>query len=119
MTVLKEVLPKPIITVVRTSKVRKPKASSKELLGVENDPHNHLRELINVQRVCGSRGAGSRAGELAEAAANLLAETKKVRAAISEYYTALDKREHGGIAGIRAFDKIQEALGMSWEQKRG
>lgn len=120
MTALNEVLPEPTIKTVPTSKTRKSApAKAKALLTMQDDPHNYLRELINAQRTCGSRGAGSRSGAMAEAAAKLLAEMSKVRAAISEYYTALDKREHGGIASIRAFDKIQNALGMHWEQKRG
>lgn len=39
-----------------------------------------------------------------------------VRAAIGDYYHALDTRQHGGLAAGQALDKIQAALGMSWVQ---
>jgi hypothetical protein len=39
-----------------------------------------------------------------------------VRDAILEYYAALDNRQHGGVAQDRAFNKIQQALGMHWVQ---
>ncbi len=35
---------------------------------------------------------------------------------INKYYLALDKREHGGVAQDKALRKIQEVMGMSWEQ---
>jgi hypothetical protein len=44
------------------------------------------------------------------------AKLLKVEKAINKYYMALDKREHGGIAQDRAFNEIQQALGMSWQQ---
>lgn len=40
----------------------------------------------------------------------------KIREVILEYYRALDQHKHGGIAAHNALDKIQEILGMSWEQ---
>lgn len=40
----------------------------------------------------------------------------EVEAAVKKYYLALDKREHGGIAQDRAFNEIQLALGMHWQQ---
>lgn len=45
-----------------------------------------------------------------------IGEVEAVRAAIGDYYHALDKREHGGVAAGQALDKIQAALGMRWEQ---
>lgn len=40
----------------------------------------------------------------------------EVRAAIGDYYHALDTRQHGGVAAGQALDKIQMALGMNWVQ---
>jgi hypothetical protein len=37
-----------------------------------------------------------------------------IRGFIKDYYTALDNREHGDIAQNRAFEQIQNSLGMSW-----
>lgn len=45
-----------------------------------------------------------------------LSPEQKCRDAITEYYAALDRREHGGVAQNRAFAKIEEALGMHWVQ---
>ena len=39
---------------------------------------------------------------------------EKIRAAITGYYKALDRREHGGVAQLKAFNAIQKVLGMSW-----
>jgi hypothetical protein len=39
----------------------------------------------------------------------------KLMAIIERYYLALDRREHGGIAQDRAFEEIEQALGMRWE----
>jgi len=38
------------------------------------------------------------------------------RAAIEEYYAALDRRADGVVAMSKAFRKIEDALGMSWKQ---
>lgn len=40
----------------------------------------------------------------------------EVKKAVEKYYLALDRREHGGIAQDRAFNEIQQALGMHWQQ---
>ncbi|WP_027854271.1 hypothetical protein [Marinobacterium litorale] len=40
-----------------------------------------------------------------------------IEKAVTKYYLALDNREHGGVAENKAFNEIQEILGMSW--KRG
>jgi len=40
----------------------------------------------------------------------------RIRAAIKGYYAALDRREHGGVAESKAFNEIQEILGMHWVQ---
>jgi hypothetical protein len=37
-----------------------------------------------------------------------------IRDFIKEYYTALDNRQDGDIAQNRAFEQIQNSLGMSW-----
>lgn len=39
-----------------------------------------------------------------------------VRRAVSDYYSALDRREHGGVAQDKAFRAIEAALGMHWVQ---
>lgn len=39
-----------------------------------------------------------------------------IRAAINEYYLALDERQNGNTAKYRAFAKIQAILGMTWVQ---
>lgn len=39
-----------------------------------------------------------------------------IKAGINDYYAALDRREHGGVAMSNAFNKIQEILGMLWKQ---
>lgn len=41
-------------------------------------------------------------------------ERDRMREAISDYYLALDERQHGGIAMDRAFQKIEGILGMRW-----
>lgn len=39
-----------------------------------------------------------------------------VREAINGYYLALDRREHGGVAENKAFQQIQNILGMNWNR---
>lgn len=41
---------------------------------------------------------------------------EQVRAAITEYHLALDRRQHGGIAGDQAFAKICNIMNMPWVQ---
>lgn len=38
----------------------------------------------------------------------------QIREAIQGYYTALDNREHGGVAQHKAFEDIERILGMIW-----
>jgi len=52
-----------------------------------------------------------------ENGAEIEAKLNAVAKAIENYYLALDRREHGGIAASKAFQRIEETLGMSW--KRG
>ena len=40
----------------------------------------------------------------------------KIKRAIKQYYLSLDSGEHGGVAESKAFDEIQELLGMSWQR---
>lgn len=40
-----------------------------------------------------------------------------IKAAINEYYEALNNREHSEVAMIMAFSKIENILGMKWQQK--
>ena len=40
----------------------------------------------------------------------------RIRAAIQEYYAALNAREHGGVAQGNALQKIERLLGLSWKQ---
>lgn len=42
----------------------------------------------------------------------------KIKAAIEKYYMDLDNRQHGGIAQDRAFNEIQEILGLQWRQSK-
>jgi hypothetical protein len=46
----------------------------------------------------------------------LTTELSNIRAAITDYYHDLDSRKHGGVAMDRAFNKIEQALGMSWHE---
>ena len=39
-----------------------------------------------------------------------------IQKVINEYYLALDTRQHGGVAQDRAFNKIQQILGMNWSR---
>lgn len=41
----------------------------------------------------------------------------KVRAAMIEYYKALDGRAHGAVAASLALARIEEACGMSWSDR--
>jgi hypothetical protein len=41
-----------------------------------------------------------------------------IRAALIEYYEALNARQHGGVAQNRAFSKIETILNMSWGEYR-
>lgn len=43
-------------------------------------------------------------------------ELDQIRQAIRDYYFALDTRQHGGEEQRKAFDVIEEALGMHWVQ---
>lgn len=72
------------------------------------------REAIDQE--CGAayrRGQGAGMPQAQQGGGDCLTE---IRDAISGYYLALDKREHGGIAQDRAFKKIEQALGMNWVQ---
>lgn len=40
----------------------------------------------------------------------------KIKRAIKKYYLALDNRQHGGVAQRKAFDEIQQLLGLCWVQ---
>jgi len=40
----------------------------------------------------------------------------EIRAAILRYYTALDRREHGGAAAQDALHSIEATMGMRWVQ---
>lgn len=40
----------------------------------------------------------------------------RVRAAITRYYSALDRRQNGTTAQIQAFQEIENILGMYWVQ---
>lgn len=40
----------------------------------------------------------------------------EIEKAVKRYYLALDNHEHGYVAATRAFDRVQEILGMCWEQ---
>jgi hypothetical protein len=42
---------------------------------------------------------------------------ENIKAAIYDFYTALDRREHGGVAMNIAFRKIEEAIGFRWKQE--
>lgn len=39
-----------------------------------------------------------------------------IKKTIIKYYLALDRREHGGVAQDKAFNEMQQILGMHWEQ---
>ena len=52
----------------------------------------------------------------AENSVELVATLAEVRKAIENYYLALDRREDAAAAEIVAFRRIEDALGMSWEQ---
>ena len=57
-------------------------------------------------------------GDLEDAideSANSALDLFKVKRAIADYHLALDRREHGGVAGAKALDEVQAALGMTWE----
>ena len=53
---------------------------------------------------------------LTEEKGELVKQLKAVREAIEKYYLDLDNRQHGGIAEIRAFQNIEDVLGMRWVQ---
>lgn len=40
---------------------------------------------------------------------------REIEQAVQDYYEALYQREHGDVAGRRAFAKIQDVLGMHWK----
>ncbi len=40
----------------------------------------------------------------------------RLEAAVTAYHLSLDRREHGGIAGNRLVDAVQNILGMPWNQ---
>lgn len=40
----------------------------------------------------------------------------EIKGHIRDYYYALDTREHGGVAQSKAFEAIQQAMGMVWNQ---
>ena len=46
----------------------------------------------------------------------LAAKLYEIEKAVNQYYLALDRREHGGLATSKALGKIQDILGMHWEQ---
>jgi chromosome segregation ATPase len=54
--------------------------------------------------------------EMAKEIEALRKQLENITAVINEYYAALDNRQHGGIAQSKAFDKVQNALGMQWIQ---
>lgn len=39
-----------------------------------------------------------------------------INASIDRYYLALDRRQHGGIAGHGLIDEVQEIMGRNWVQ---
>ena len=77
-----------------------------------------LKQAIAEAKSAGSRGAASRQPVLAQGAADALKKLTNVRAALTAYYTALERREHGGVAAGIAIDAIESTLGMSWDKYR-
>lgn len=39
-----------------------------------------------------------------------------IEKAIKKYYLALDRRQHGGVSQNKAFNEIEQALGVYWQQ---
>lgn len=48
-------------------------------------------------------------------ARDLEREMSAVREAVLTYYDALSARQHAGVAQDRAFNAIEQALGLSWQ----
>jgi hypothetical protein len=67
-----------------------------------------------VRRFAGSEDEYYEA--VVENADQLQGQMYLVKKAIKKYYLALDERKHGGQAEHNAFEEIQKALGMHWEQ---
>lgn len=44
------------------------------------------------------------------------ATVTRIRDVVLEYYAALEAREHGGVAQNKAFQKIENVLGLSWHK---
>jgi hypothetical protein len=49
-----------------------------------------------------------------ENGAELSRQLHLIRKEIKKYYLALDNRQHGGVAENKAFNEIQQILGMNW-----
>lgn len=43
-------------------------------------------------------------------------KTEEIQDVIRDYYYALDCRKHGGVAQNNAFNRIENILGMHWQQ---
>jgi hypothetical protein len=43
-------------------------------------------------------------------------KVQAINETISRYYLALDRRQHGGVAGNRLVDEVQEIMGRGWVQ---
>ncbi len=48
--------------------------------------------------------------------AALVEAQDRLRDAVTAYHLSLDRREHGGIAGSRLVDAVQDILEMPWKQ---
>lgn len=85
----------------------------------EADP-SALERARNAGFVEASRILGAEIERLRAAAAHPQqpspGELQAVRNAVLGYYSALDRRQHGGVAQDAAFRAIEQALGMHWVQ---
>jgi len=54
--------------------------------------------------------------DMAQTNAPYITVEEKIREVIREYYRALNQRKHGGLAQDNAFQRIQDILGMQWDQ---
>ncbi len=105
-----EVAPEPASVRPGTAEaIEKLLASKREYYGSDGPTHALLNVLSVEIRALISKGATPSDDAIT---------ISHVCAALAEYYDALTARQHGGVAAGTALNKIERAMGMTWEDHK-
>ena len=93
-----------------------PKAAPGEPCRTCNGTHYTTLTAWSGRELCSDCGGSTQAAPQPAPAPLSDPRITAIEQAIRDYHYALDNREHGWSAACKAFDSIQSALNMEWEQ---